>query len=406
MAASLCLEASLLDRQRRVRALVEDLFPAEALLLEHRWEELLPLLNEKRQRVKEAGLWGLSLPRELGGHGLSLQDFAVLGEEMGASPLAHYVFGCQAPEAGNIALLHEFGSPTQKAEVLGPLVEGRKRSCFAMTERQTSGANPTLMKTEARRTSQGWSITGEKWFTTAADGADYCIVMAVTDPKAPEHQRASLFLLPMQQPGLRLVRNVSVMGQAGQGPFSHSALAFENCEVSDENLIGGVGEAFRLAQARLAHGRIHHCARWLGITRRALYLMGERAATRMIAPERRLADSDLIQMWMAEAQAGLHATRLFVRDTAALIDRKGGRAARHEISMLKYFAAEVLNRTLDRAIQAHGAAGVSDDFILAYFYREERAARIYDGPDEVHKLSVARGLLKAQKEHQAGGRLD
>lgn len=395
--------ASISAMQSRVRALVHELYSLEPLLLQHRWDALFEQLEAERQRVREAGLWGLALPRELGGHGLSLADFALLAEEMGASPLGHYVFGCQAPEAGNIALLHAYGSPQQKAEVLEPLVSGKIRSCFAMTERQSSGANPTLMRTEAKRSGRGWRLSGEKWFTTAADGADYCIVMAVTDPKGPEHKRASLFLLPMSQPGLKVLRQVSVMGQEGRGPFSHSELAFEDCALPPESLIGGEGEAFRLAQARLAHGRIHHCARWLGIARRALDLLCERASSRYIGTERLLASSDLIQVWIAEAAAGLHAARLFVQQTAELIDQAGGRAARHDISMLKYFVSEILSRTLDRSLQAHGAAGVSDDFILAFFYREERAARIYDGPDEVHKLSVARGILKEAAWRRQGG---
>ncbi len=401
-------EEVLASLRSKVRTVTQTLYPLESLLLRHDWNELGKALEKARQEVRAAGLWGLSLPKSLGGHGLKLAEFAELSEEMGRTPLGHYAFGCQAPEAGNIELLHSFGSPQQKAEVLAPLVEGRMRSCFAMTERQTSGANPTLMRTEAKRSSRGWTINGEKWFTTAAEGATYCIVMAVTNPEAQEHQRASLFLLPIAHPGLRIVRQVSVMGHSGWGPFSHSELAFENCEVSEEQLIGREGEGFRLAQSRLAHGRIHHCARWLGVAGRALDLLCDRAVHRQIGNDRSLGSSDIVKAWIAEAAAGQHAARLFVRETAALIDRDGGRAARHDISMLKFFVAEVLSKTLDRAIQAYGAAGVSDDFILSFFYREERAARIYDGPDEVHKMSVARNLLKEHENNSkaiAGGDL-
>ncbi|MFW7379152.1 MAG: acyl-CoA dehydrogenase family protein [Oligoflexus sp.] len=389
---------SLEELTTQVRSLVNELIQLEPAFLSQNMREFLPLLEAKREEVKKQGLWGLALSEDLGGHGLSLDQFAVLAEEMGRSPLAHYAFGCQAPEAGNIELLHLHGSPQQKEQVLQPLIEGKIRSCFAMTEKNTSGANPTELQTRAHKTKDGWRLEGEKWFTTAADGADYVIVMAVTDPAAAPHQRASMFLLPMKQAGLQFVRNISVMGHAGAGPFSHAELKFDACEVSDEALIGAPGDGFRLAQARLGHGRIHHCARWLGIADRALELMVARVRNRQIAADRRLAQSDVIQSWIAEAAADITASRLFVRHTAQLIEEGGSRAARSEISMIKFFVAGKLGEILDRAIQCYGAAGVSDDFILAFFYREERAARIYDGPDEVHKISLARHIIKSMGE--------
>ncbi len=380
----------------RVRAVVEDLLPFESLLLQCQFAELMQKLEGVRERVRREGLWGLSLSRELGGHGLPLDGFAHLAEEMGRSPLGHYVFGCQAPEVGNIELVHHHGTSEQKQNILPLLVTGRARSCFAMTERNTSGANPTLLTTRARSDGAGWVIDGEKWFTTAADGAAFCIIMAVTDPGAPPHQRASLFLVPLPHPGLHFIRNISVMGHVGGGPFSHAELHFEGCRVGPEHLIGKIGDGFRLAQARLGHGRIHHCARWIGIAQRALDMMCERVTGRAISEVKTLSESDLVRSWIGEAAAGLTAARLFVQHTAKIIEEKGGQAARNEIAMIKFFVADVLSMTVDRALQTHGAAGVSDDFILAYFYREERAAHIYDGPDEVHKLSVAKSILKSK----------
>lgn len=355
----------------------------------------IEILEEYRAQARSLGLWGLALGKELGGHGLSLKAFASLARIMGRSPWAHYVFGCQAPEAGNIELLSHFANDQQKQQVLLPLVEGKIRSCFAMTEKSTSGANPTLLATRALKQADGsWLLNGEKWFTTAAHESDYTIVMAVTDPNADRHRRSSLFLLPSSQQGMRHVRRVSVMGHEGYGPFSHSELVFEDCRVEASQLLGEEGSAFQMAQSRLAHGRIHHCARWLGIAEQCLDWLIARANSRQISDASNLASSDIVKLWVAESAAQIKASQLMIEHTAGLIDEKGSKSAQAEIAMLKFYVAGMLSRVMDTAVQSFGAAGVSDDSLISYFYREERAARIYDGPDEVHKLALAKRLLR------------
>jgi acyl-CoA dehydrogenase len=375
----------------RVREFVDRrLLPLEPELLESGIAPLLPTVRTLREEVRQEGLWGPNYPREYGGLGLDLVAHGLVSEALGRCPLGHYVFGC------NAELLHMYGSEAQKGQWLEPLVQGRIRSCFGMTEAANSGANPLMLATTARLDDDGWVINGDKWFTTGADGAALCIVMALTDPEAPVHQRASMLLVPTDTQGYRLVRNTPVMGHAGSDLFSHGEVRFEDCRVPADSLLGARGEGFRLAQARLGPGRIHHCMRWLGICQRALELMVRRAATREISPDgRRLADSDIVRAWMAESAAEIKAARLMVLQAAWRIEHAGPRAARDDISLIKFYVAGVMQRVLDRALQVHGGLGMTDYTVLAWFYREERAARIYDGPDEVHKLSVAKRLLKA-----------
>jgi len=381
----------------RVREFVDRrLVPLEPRLLEAGITPLLPEIRALREEVKQLGLWGPSFPREYGGLGLDLVAHGLVSEALGRCPLGHYVFGCNAPDSGNAELLHLYGTEEQKAQWLEPLVRGRIRSCFGMTEAANSGANPLMLAATARLDGDEWVINGDKWFTTGADGSALCIVMAVTDPEAAMHQRASMLLVPTDAPGYRLVRNTPVMGHAGEDLFSHGEVRFEDCRVPAANLLGARGEGFRLAQARLGPGRIHHCMRWLGVCQRALELMVRRAALREISPDgRRLADSDIVRAWMAESAAEIKASRLMVLQAAWKIEHAGARAARDDISLIKFYVAGVMQRVLDRALQVHGGLGMTDYTVLAWYYREERAARIYDGPDEVHKLSVAKRLLKA-----------
>jgi acyl-CoA dehydrogenase len=381
----------------RVREFVDrKLLPLEPELLESGIAPLLPTVHVLREEVRQEGLWGPNYPREYGGLGLDLVSHGLVSEALGRCPLGHYVFGCNAPDAGNAELLHMYGSEAQKGQWLEPLVQGHIRSCFGMTEAANSGANPLMLATTARLEDDGWVINGDKWFTTGADGAALCIVMAVTDPDASPHQRASMLLVPVATPGYQLVRNTPIMGHAGIDLFSHGEIRFQDCRVPLDNLLGPRGEGFRLAQARLGPGRIHHCMRWLGICERAMELMLRRATTREISPDGKLlADSDIVKEWIADSAAEIRAARLMVLHTAWRIEHAGARAARDEVSMIKYYVAGVLQRVLDRALQLHGGLGMTDYTVLAWYYREERAARIYDGPDEVHKLSVARRLLKS-----------
>ena len=266
-----------------------------------------------------------------------------------------------------------------------------------MTEPEFAGSNPVEMGTRAVRDGDDYLIDGHKWFATAAHDADFAIVMAVTDPEAHRYERASMILVECDNPGFRLVRNIPVMGHAGHGYFSHGEVRLEGCRVPATNLLGRPGAGFVMAQERLGPGRIHHCMRWLGICRRALEMMCDYALTRELAPQRPLASQQLVQAWIAESSAELHAARALVLEAAWRIDKHGFKAARDHISMIKFLTANTLQRVVDRAIQVHGALGVTDDTVLAFWYREERAARIYDGPDEVHKLSLARHLLKARQ---------
>ncbi|MGH8197082.1 MAG: acyl-CoA dehydrogenase family protein [Steroidobacteraceae bacterium] len=375
-----------------------ELVPLEPAFLESGFAALLPVLRGKRTKAKKLGLWGPVYPREHGGLGLDLLTYGLVSEALGRCPLAHYVCGCNAPDAGNVELLHEAGSPEQKKRWLGPLASGEFRSCFAMTEPDTSGANPLMLATRAEREGDGWTLNGRKWFTTGADGAAFCIVMAITDPGAAARDRASLFIVPADTPGYRLVRNTPVMGHVGADLFSHGEIELVNCRVEAGHLLGTRGQGFSLAQARLGPGRIHHCMRWLGICERALELMVGRAATRVIGPgARRLGESDIVRAWIAECAAEIRAARLLVLHTAWRIAITGVKAARDDIALIKFHVAAVLQKVVDRALQVHGGLGVTDYTLLAWFYREERAARIYDGPDEVHKISVAKRLLRPRE---------
>ena len=379
-----------------VRAFIrQELYPLEADFLRKPFRELLPVLREKRERVKALGLWAPHLPKEYGGLGLPLAAFGRVSEELGRTPLGHYAFNCQAPDIGNMELLLRHGTPAQKGTLLAPLARGEIRSCFAMTEPEHAGSNPVYLSATAVRDSGDYVINGHKWFASAADGAAFAIVMAVTNPEAKSpYARASQIVVSAGTPGFRIVRNIPVMGHAGEDFFSHGEVMFENCRVPRANLIGEEGSGFALAQERLGPGRIHHCMRWIGICERAFELMCSRAAARELAPGKVLATRQAVQHWIAESRAEIEASRLLVLRTAERIDREGARAARQDISLIKFFAAGVLQRVLDRAIQVHGALGVTDDTLLSFWMRQERAARIYDGPDEVHKSVVARDILK------------
>ncbi|MBA2663216.1 MAG: acyl-CoA dehydrogenase family protein [Bradymonadaceae bacterium] len=380
-----------------VRAFVQDeLVPLEHEFLHRPFVQLLPALHKKRKHVRELGLFAPHIERSHGGAGFNLLEFALISEQLGQSPLGHFVFNCQAPDAGNMELLLAHASEAQKAEFLAPLLAGELRSCFSMTEPDYPGSNPVWMGTTATRDGDDYVINGRKWFTSSAEGASFAIVMATTNPEAASsHARASMFLVPTDTPGFRIVRNIAVMGEAGSDYASHAEISYEDCRIPAENRIGAEGAGFFLAQERLGPGRIHHCMRWLGICRRAFDLMCQRAATRQITPETTLGDQQIVQSWIAESHAEILAARLMVLHTAWIIETQGTNGARTEISAIKFHVADVLQRVLDRAIQVHGALGITDDTPLAYWYRHERAARIYDGPDEVHKGVVSRRLLKS-----------
>lgn len=390
------IDAELSDRLARIRAFViEQVEPLEALLLAGEWEALYEAVAGLRAEVKARGWWAPNLPASEGGTGHGLVTLGLISEGLGRSPLGHFVFGCHAPDAGNLELLAAHGTDAQRERFLAPLAAGDIRSCFLMTEPEFAGSNPTEMGTTAVREGDEYVLNGHKWFATAADGARFGICMAVTDPGADKYRRASMILVETDRPGYRLVRNIPVMGHPGRGFFSHGEVRLENVRVPGGNLLGEAGAGFAMAQERLGPGRIHHCMRWLGICRRALDEMISHALRREIKPGLPLAKMGTIQDWIAESAAEVEAARALVLMTAWTIEQEGFRAARERVSMIKYYTANVMQRVVDRALQAHGGLGVTDDRILAFFFREERAARIYDGPDEVHRMAVARRLLKS-----------
>jgi acyl-CoA dehydrogenase len=388
-------------------AVPEHLVPTLARIREFIDEHVIPaepklesgsvdaLMKPIRAQAKQAGLWLPQMSKRHGGMGLSLLEHGLVSEVTGRSPVGNYALNCQAPDAGNMEILAEYGSRAQRERFLEPLLAGEIRSCFSMTEPDKAGSNPVWLSTVARREGDEYVIDGHKWFTTAADGAAFAIVMAVTEPDAAPHARASMLIVPTDTPGFERVRNIPIMGEAGNGWASHSEVRFTGCRVPAANLLGFPGAGFMLAQARLGPGRIHHCMRWIGICERAFDMMCRRAATRELAPGKLLGEKQTIQNWIAESRAEIDAARLAVLHAAWRIDAVGQKAARVEVSAIKFHVARVLRDVLERAIQTHGALGITDDTVLSHFYRHERGAQIYDGPDEVHKSVVAREILRS-----------
>lgn len=390
--------ATLLDLVSRYQAFLKEfIYPIEKEIIYGSFKSYLPKLRELRALAKSKGLFTPHLSVDEGGLGLSLPEFARISEVLGTSPLGHYVFNCNAPDIGNMELMHAFASPFLKETFLKPLQRGEIRSCFSMTEPEHAGSNPIHMSTKAVLEGDEYVINGHKWFTTAADGAQFTIVMAITNPEAENvYQRASMILVPLDNPGYRLVRNISIMGDEGEDYLSHGEVEFTNCRVPKSHLIGEEGQGFTLAQVRLGPGRIHHCMRWIGICERALGLMCDRAMSRELNPGKFLSGQQTIQNWIAESAAEIKASRLLVLHTAEKIEKEGAKAAKEDISTIKFFVSDVLMKVLDRAIQVHGALGITDDTLLSFWYRHERGARIYDGPDEVHKSVLAKSILKSR----------
>ena len=397
------MDFELSDKMETILTMVSEFVTREVIPLEgemlHGSPDVLDAkVAEAQVKVRQMGVWAPNHPVEYGGLGLSMLEHGLVSEALGRSPLGHLVFGTQAPDAGNVEILHAHASDEQRERFLRPLVAGEIRSCFSMTEPEMPGSNPVMMGTTAVADGDDYVINGQKWFTSSADGAAFAIVMAVTDPDAPPHQRASMIIVPTDTPGFNLVRNVSVMGHAGSGHASHAEVIYQSCRVPRSNLLGEEGSGFAIAQERLGPGRIHHCMRWLGIADRSFELLCARANERQITPEGdTLADRQVVQHWVAELDAEIRGARLQTLHAAWMIDRYGAKAARDEISAIKFSVANTMLKTVDTAIQVHGALGVTDDTILSYWYRHERAARIYDGADEVHKTTLGRHILQRHR---------
>jgi acyl-CoA dehydrogenase len=377
---------------------VEEVYPLETLDL--RYEQVVQLIKPLQEEVKLRGLWAAHLPPELGGMGFGQVRLGLMHEILGRSPYGPVVFGSNAPDSGNAELLavgmEMSGDDSHRERWLTPLLEGRLRSGFSMTEPHTAGSDPTLLSTRAVLDGDQWVIDGRKWYTTNGSVADFFIVMAVTNPDVHPYQGSSMIIVPAGTPGVTVLRDVGSMDDPHvvYGKFgNHAEILYDSVRVPAGNLVGPEGAGFQLAQARLGPGRIHHCMRWLGQSQRAFDMMCERAVSRF-SHGSLLSEKQTVQNWIADSQAEMHAARLMTLHAAWKMDKVGAGASRVEIAMIKYYGAQVLYNVIDRSLQLHGSLGYSSDLPLEAMYRAARGARIYDGPDEVHRLTVARHALK------------
>jgi acyl-CoA dehydrogenase len=392
------------ELRKRLEAFMDEcVYPNEAIYHEQIAESgdphvHAPVLDELKLEARERGLWNLFLPHETEWtDGLSNLDYAPLAEITGRSPLAPEALNCSAPDTGNMELLTMFGSEGQKERWLRPLLEGEIRSCFAMTEPAVASSDATNISLRVERDHDDYVLNGHKWWISGAarERCRVAIVMGKTDPDAAPHRQQSMVLVPMDTPGLTNLRSLPVFGY--QDNEGHCELVFEDVRVPVDHLLGEEGGGFAMAQARLGPGRIHHCMRAIGVAERALELMCRRVRART-AFGKALAEQGVIQEWIADSRIEIEQVRLLVLKTAWLMDTAGNKGARIEISAIKVAAPDVALRVIDRAIQAHGALGVSDDAPLASMYAHVRTLRLADGPDEVHRMSVARRELRKYEE--------
>ena len=400
-------------RERVLDFMDAELYPRERELMEALDEEVGPgvpyprNLVAVREKARNDGLWNLFMPDERFGPGLKNWEYGLLCEEMGRSPMAApMAFNCAAPDTGNMEILAEHGTPEQRERWLEPLLEGKIRSCFSMTEPEVAGSDPRTLQTQAVLDGDEWVIDGHKWFTSGAVGADLAIAMVVTDPDAHPYARASMICVPTDTPGFNLVRPISVMGHDG-GP-GHCEIRYEECRVPKENLLGERGAGFAVAQDRLGPGRIHHCMRAIGTAERAHEMMCRRANERS-AFGGPLGEKQFVQESIAASRMEIDQARLLTLYAAWKMDTEGKRAARQAISAIKIVAANMVMDVLDRAIQVHGSLGMTDDTPLAIMWRFSRMLRLADGPDEVHKMVLARRELNRwskRAEAEAEGNLE
>jgi acyl-CoA dehydrogenase len=382
----------------------EEIWPLETLSQELEWDQLMRALAPVQEQVRERGLWAAHLEPELGGQGFGQVKLGLMHEILGTSPLAPFAFGNAAPDSGNSEILALAGTPEQKERYLYPLLAGDVRSAFSMTEPETAGSDPTQLRTRAVKDGDEWVIDGHKWFSSNGSIADFLIVMAVTDPEARRYQRASMFIVPADTPGVEIVRDVPTMEHPWESWAkygNHAEIRYQDVRVPADALLGAEGAGFLIAQQRLYPGRIHHCMRWLGVSRRAFDMLCEYSLLRE-AHGSTLSEKQTVQNWIADSAAQMDAARLMTLHAAWKMDTEGVGAARREISLIKFFGAGVLHDVVDRALQVHGSLGYSTDMPLEAMYRYARGARFYDGPDEVHRESVARQILRGY-EAPAGG---
>jgi len=380
----------------------DEIIPLETLA--ERWrtpegqQTFKRIVAPMKEEVKRQGLWAAHLPPELGGGGFGQVKLGLMHEILGQCAYAPAIFGNQAPDSGNAELIAVGGNEAQKKKWMEPLLAGEIRSCFSMTE-PGAGADPTLMTTRADRDGDEWVINGHKWFSSNASISDFLIVMCMTNPDNEPHRRYSMIIVPTKTPGVNILRDVPTMGEPDHRtgePGGHAEILYQDCRVPYDNVVGEPGDGFVLAQKRLGPGRIHHCMRWLGQSSRAFDMLCERSLSRYVHGST-LAEKQMIQEWVAESYAEMQAARLLTLQAAWKMDQVGAAKARVEIAAIKFWGAKVLYNVIDRAIQVHGSLGYTTDLPLEGMYRAARAARIYDGPDEVHKVTVARQILKGYR---------
>jgi alkylation response protein AidB-like acyl-CoA dehydrogenase len=389
-----CSEKTAELRERLLRFMDDHIYPNEAALLDHehgpdRWQPAA-LVETLKEKARQQGLWNLFLPESEHGAGLSNLDYAHLCEIMGRSPFAPEVFNCAAPDTGNMEVLARYGTEEQKSRWLLPLLAGEIRSCFSMTEPAVASSDATNIECSIRRDGDDYVIKGRKWWSSGAmdPRCRIAIVMGKTDPSEKRHRQQSMILVPLDTPGVKIERALTVFGY-DHAPHGHAEISYDNVRVPAGNILLGEGRGFEIAQGRLGPGRIHHCMRTIGIAERALETMVERARSRT-AFGRTLLEMGSVREQIARSRIEIEQTRLLTLKAADMMDKAGNKVARLEIAMIKAVAPAMACRVLDRAIQVHGAAGVSQDTFLASAYARVRSLRLADGPDEVHLETIAK----------------